>query len=186
MYLIAHPSKNVNALELCRHSSFSIAKSYFHHRLPLFLLLQSSEHRSVFERKVSSQVTFHFHCYFCHMVSFVTLHVYPGTQSSGCGRSFQYHSSPTFALCERFCTSYCDPISPAVYSLKSCLFKRDQSSSAQAFLLQVQDRALAKEKEPHVKTGLKYQIPSRINAYGSCLCRVDLLMSKRDMTFLLL
>lgn len=81
LYLIAHPSKNVNALEVCWCSPFSIVKIYFHHRLHFFFffLLHSSEHRSVFKRKVSSQMTFHFLCYFCHMVGFVILHVKPDT-----------------------------------------------------------------------------------------------------------
>lgn len=78
--LIAYPSKNVKALELCRRFSFSIVKIYFHHRLPLFLHLQSSEHRFVFARNVSSQVTSHFHCYCCHVVGFAILRVNPGTR----------------------------------------------------------------------------------------------------------
>lgn len=36
LYLIAHPSKNVNALEVCWCSPFSIVKIYFHHRLHFF------------------------------------------------------------------------------------------------------------------------------------------------------
>lgn len=133
LYLIAHPSKNVNALELCWCSPFSIVKIYFHHRLHFFFfLLHSSEHRSVFKRKVSSQMTFHFLCYFCHMVGFCQTTCQPrhSSGSSWCGRSFQYHSSPTFALCERFCTGYWHPIPPSVNSLKPCLFKRHRSRCA--------------------------------------------------------
>lgn len=184
LHLIAHTSKNVNTLERCRCSSFGIVKIYFHHRLPLFLLLQSSEHRSICERKVSSQMTFHFHCYFCQMVVFAILRVNPCTQSSGCGRSFQYHSLPTLAPCERFGTNYLDPVSPAIYSLKTFLFKKDESSYA--LRIPIASRGLCMGKRERVKTGLESQIPSRTNLYGSCLFRVGPVMSKRDTTFLLL
>lgn len=126
--LIAYPSKNVNALELCWRFSFSIVKIYFHHRLPLFLHLQSSEHRFVFARKGEQSSDFPFSLLLLSRSRFCHPTCQPRhSRLLGVGEvsntTVRQHSHS-----ERCCTCDWDPVSPAVHSLKPGLLKRDQLS----------------------------------------------------------
>lgn len=70
--LIAHPSKNVNTLELCWCSPFSIVKIYFHHRLHFFFSLTLFWTQVCLWKKSEQSNDFPFsllllsHCWFCH------------------------------------------------------------------------------------------------------------------------